>query len=1552
MRPWPSLPAHPPRCRCRDPFSSNGLLGAFALVAAVFLIFGDCGRALLAQSLPFQLVATNSAPNLLPGKATWIDSNSLIMTSAPINWGGGMLQVNLGTNADFLNDRLEVAPLDTNLQVQGSQLHYQGVLVGTILEQDWHPSYFLGRLNPDGGLDASFSAPADHEVASLALQSDGKILVGGAFQTVAGQQRVNLARLNADGSLDNSFNPAVANPAGSYSEVYALALQQDGKILVGGYFTALAGQARSGIGRLNPDGSLDTQFNPGVGSTWRSYTEVDTLVQDASGRVLIGGLFDTLGGQSRTNLARLNPDGTLDSLFNPAPTGYRVDTLALQANGQILVGGSFDTLAAVFRANLGRLNADGSLDLNFNPGPSGSGAEVFSVVPLPGQTGAQPILVGGAFATLAGQARLCLGRLNSDGSLDTNFNSGIQGPLGDQKVNALALQADGRILIGGQFDTWAGVTRNNIARLNSDGSLDTAFNPGVRFPSGVGSSVAVINALAVQPDGKIIVGGTFLELGEPRLRISFSSAATTEAVTAVLRALTLANDLEPRTLEGLANPQPALGLTITLTDGSGNEQIVAKSIQFSYLVDLKFEPDAVYVTGTVDARSVLECALNTAPGTFVILDGYQLTNPLIDCASSFDASSQTVYVGTDDVQSDSVCTLTVQVGTLSAQLDVNRLAEDQCAVDLFEGITWLQNSALRRRAPRQTSGTLVSAASFRALETLMNQTSEGQRLANLYRQNTAELVGIMLRNPSLLEDTLSLVQSFQPGVASLLAGDGSSFSVTAAMVRQVQTLASQFASLGSTNLRAAIQSETSRLNNFNGFVGRNFNGWAATLGVNIPTNAFVQANVVRTNRGQFTVEANALDGLSYSLWRAPDLAGSAWTHVTNAILAQNGFTVDFTDPAAPLGRAFYRVGVVPVAPTVLTAPYPSTQLEGANLSLSVVASGFHLGYQWQFNGEDIPGATTSTLTLPHLSRCQEGLYNVQVSNGGGIVTSAPAFLSVTPHSFELVSTGLVAHLPFDGDYHDVSGNGYDGAVIGATALIPGLVGAGAMRFNTHEDGSSFNYISLGTNLAKRIATNDFSVAFWVNLTNLSADLPLLSNADLRNSTNAGFTLVVGRYGYLLLTIADGSGVAVSSQSQLPIDGAWHHVAVTCQRKGLAEVYVNGLLTQQSYLPTLSGSIDSGLPLNIGQDGLGNYVSVGVTGTNSGIVDDVGIWQTALTPAQVAALYFQGSEGLSFDKLPSPPSIFSQPCSQAVTEGLNAVFTVIGLGTNLNYGWRANGAKLGNATNGSLTLSNVQLSQAGVYTVVLANAFGSVTSTPAILTVNPRPSYVLTNGLLAHLPFDGGYNDVSGGGFNGSAIGMPALAAGKVGTSALSFTTAQNGSSFNYLTLGTNLVNEIATNDFSASFWINIANFGGNPALLANESWANPSSPGLTFAVGNGGVLNANVSIGTGVPLAVTGGGIADGNWHHVAMTYLRGRLAVLYQDGQPMATTPLFLAGNLNSGLPLNLGQDGTGHYSGVGSTGITNALLDDLGIWQRSLDRREVEFIYLQGRDGQTFDK
>ncbi|MBE0541227.1 MAG: immunoglobulin domain-containing protein [Verrucomicrobia bacterium] len=337
-------------------------------------------------------------------------------------------------------------------------------------------------------------------MSALAVQADRKILVGGAFTTLRGQIRNRIGRLNPDGTLDNGFNP------GANGSVYALAVQTDGKIVVGGQFTMLGGQPRTNIARLNADGTLDGTFNPSV--TGNSQAHVACLAIQADGGILVGGSFTALGGQPRMMIGRLNADGTVDSTFNPGAGNY-VYSLAVQPDGKIIVGGWFTSLGGQPRNSLGRLDPDGTLDSTFT---SGVGGATFPEVTALAVQADGKILVGGWFGTLGGFSREGIGRLNADGTLDEIFNPGTK-----NRVRSFALQADGRIVTAFAYYPPDGTaTRHYIGRVNADGTLDSFY---------VGAN-DTLYALALQPDGKILVGGLFTNLRNRIARLNNTGPAT------------------------------------------------------------------------------------------------------------------------------------------------------------------------------------------------------------------------------------------------------------------------------------------------------------------------------------------------------------------------------------------------------------------------------------------------------------------------------------------------------------------------------------------------------------------------------------------------------------------------------------------------------------------------------------------------------------------------------------------------------------------------------------------------------------------------------------------------------------------------------------------------------------------------------------------------------------------------------------------------------------------------------------------------------------------
>ena len=374
------------------------------------------------------------------------------------------------------------------------------ILVGGVFSSiGGQPRRDLARLSPVTGAADSFDPNPNSDVLSIAVQTDGKILVGGDFNqsngtpTIGGQTRNNIARLDPMTDQADSFNP------NANSTVDAIVVQADGKILVGGLFfgaSSIGGQPRNHIARLNDATGLADSFDPNANSN------VYAIALQADGKILVGGLFigaSSIGGQPRNHIARLDPvTGGADS-FNPNANG-EVDAIAVQPDGKILAGGLFtgpSSIGSQPRSRIARLDAAGVPD-SFNP--TASGPVLVIAVQPDGK-----ILAGGQFTTVAPNGgatvtRNHVARLESDGRLDQTLDLNVAGGSGSPFVIATAVQGDGKILIGGNFSNVLSVPRNNIARLNTDGTLDTAFDP---------NSNGVVHAITVQADGQILVGGDF-----------------------------------------------------------------------------------------------------------------------------------------------------------------------------------------------------------------------------------------------------------------------------------------------------------------------------------------------------------------------------------------------------------------------------------------------------------------------------------------------------------------------------------------------------------------------------------------------------------------------------------------------------------------------------------------------------------------------------------------------------------------------------------------------------------------------------------------------------------------------------------------------------------------------------------------------------------------------------------------------------------------------------------------------------------------------------------
>ena len=323
------------------------------------------------------------------------------------------------------------------------------ILEATVSGVNYGGASFV-RLNPDGSVDPTFSLTNGlaGQFHCAALQADGKLVVGGSGLSANTISSESVIRLNADGSVDEDFN-SMAFP-GYVATVSSLAVESDGKILISGDDFDF-GTAPANVARLNPDGSVDRSFVADVSGG------ITRVLLQPDGKVLICGGFTQVGGAPRAGLARLNSDGSLDEGFMPAVAlvtayGWSVPAIVLQTDGKILLSAQIQLTAGSYQLRLLRLDPDGSLDTGFSSDYT-SEAGVLSI-----QAGGK-IVVG----TYSG----AIVRLNADGSLDPGWNA-VPGDSGS--VSSLAIAADGGLWVAGWFSSINGIPRPGIARLRNDGS--------------------------------------------------------------------------------------------------------------------------------------------------------------------------------------------------------------------------------------------------------------------------------------------------------------------------------------------------------------------------------------------------------------------------------------------------------------------------------------------------------------------------------------------------------------------------------------------------------------------------------------------------------------------------------------------------------------------------------------------------------------------------------------------------------------------------------------------------------------------------------------------------------------------------------------------------------------------------------------------------------------------------------------------------------------------------------------------------------------------------
>jgi uncharacterized delta-60 repeat protein len=490
------------------------------------------------------------------GSATWkqIEGIARLLPNGTLD-----TTFNLGSGANGHVKRVNVEP-SGKLVLNGYFTSFNGT-----------PCGFLVRLNYDGTVDNTFNSGtgAGDRIWNAGRQSDGSYLLYGAFQSYNGSPRQCFAKINNDGSINSQFASFTTDYQPTTATVYAMQFGYQGGVCIGGSMTAYGGKYHSRVASVNNDGSPNGDFRAGTTGVIYGMSN-----QRSDGKLLVAGHFSMgTGYVSCTSLGRLLSDGTMDLDFKPLLTkadGTIPELHLVQqswdGSGHILVGGDFTQIADAShvmqsRSGIARLNADGTLDTTFNFNPASMpGLSNIVVLGASDDTGG-PIGVFGK-ATYNGSTCGFIARLLHNGTLDTTFandpspvphvvvfNGAVKGAIADENTGVITVggeftqiiggnnpkrnylarfSRDGildasfaptgpdgpiyaitsqyytdKIFIGGAFTKYNGIARSNLARLKWDGSLDNTFNPGA------GANDAVYTIMYNSQNKRAFIGGAF-----------------------------------------------------------------------------------------------------------------------------------------------------------------------------------------------------------------------------------------------------------------------------------------------------------------------------------------------------------------------------------------------------------------------------------------------------------------------------------------------------------------------------------------------------------------------------------------------------------------------------------------------------------------------------------------------------------------------------------------------------------------------------------------------------------------------------------------------------------------------------------------------------------------------------------------------------------------------------------------------------------------------------------------------------------------------------------
>ncbi|HXF10900.1 MAG TPA: LamG-like jellyroll fold domain-containing protein, partial [Desulfuromonadaceae bacterium] len=668
---------------------------------------------------------------------------------------------------------------------------------------------------------------------------------------------------------------------------------------------------------------------------------------------------------------------------------------------------------------------------------------------------------------------------------------------------------------------------------------------------------------------------------------------------------------------------------------------------------------------------------------------------------------------------------------------------------------------------------------------------------------------------------------------------------------------------------------------------------------------------------------------------APVSYASGWNPYGPSIIDLDGdgrSDIVFANDYGPTISVYQNTVTATVGPTILLQPVNQIVPAGTNVTFKVIASGTSpLSYQWRFNGTNIAGATSSTFTVNNVQPVNAGLYSVRVANFAGSVISSNAVLTVVSGSCASMPSGLVAFWSAENSAND-SVAGTVGTVNGSLGYGTGEVGQafvldGSTSYIHYPATSSFN---VGTN-------NGFTIEGWIKPTagNLDPAGPGAPVIEWDSASNDGLQLWSQDRLYANLKDTFGSAHPLQAAPGLLSSNVFQHVALTYNKSsGFAALYLNGVIVASNNFGNITPQ--TSYPVNIGRR---TGQPVGLNDTYGGSIDELSLYNRALSTSEIQSIYAAGSNGKCTPLL--APTIVTQPTSRTVTVGQSTTFTVSATGTApLYYRWLFNGGTIFGATNSSFTVTNIQLSQAGNYMVVVTNAIGSTNSVNAVLTVNPATCTSAPSGLVALWQAESNANDTIGGN-NGTPTGALGYGAGLVGQAFV-----LDGSTSYIQVPASSSLNLGANNGFTIEGWIkptagNLSPSGPGAPVI---EWDSTSSDGLQLWSQDRLYANLKDTSGISHPLQAAPGLLSSNVFQHVALTYDKSSgFAALYLNGAIVASNNF---GNITpqTTYPVNIGRR-TGQPVGLGDT--YGGSIDELSLYSRALSTSEIQSIYNANSSG-----